>query len=200
MARIVEWIESIARAIGAPGLFIVAFLDSSFLSLPEINDILVIVAVIQNPELMPYYAFMATSGSVTGCLVLYFFGRRGGNALLRRRFTGPRLERATQRLQRYGVLAVIVPALLPPPAPFKIFILLAGVSHVPLGRFAAAVTIGRGARYFGEGWLAVQYGEQALRLIEEHSRTVSLAVALTVLVLGVAYFATRRARTTAAGG
>ena len=192
MSRIVEWVQAFALSIGGPGLFFIAFLDSSFLSLPEINDILVIATVIEHPELMPYYAFMATAGSVTGCLVLYFLGRRGGDALLQRRFGGPRLERALRFSKKYGVLAVVVPAILPPPAPFKVFVLMAGVARVPLPQFAAAVAFGRGFRYFGEGWLAVRYGEQALQLLEENSRTVSIGVAVAVLVLGLGYYLIRR--------
>ena len=96
MSRIVSWVQAFALSVGGPGLFVIAFLDSSFLSLPEINDILVIVMVIENKELMPYYATMATLGSVTGCLLLYVIGRRGGEALVRRRFAGPRLERAME--------------------------------------------------------------------------------------------------------
>ena len=188
MSRIVTWVQAFALSVGGPGLFFIAFLDSSFLSLPEINDILVIVMVIENPELMPYYAMMATLGSVTGCLLLYVLGSRGGEALLKRRFGGPRLERAMQLSRKYGVLAVAVPAILPPPAPFKVFVLLAGVSRVPLLQFVGAVALGRGFRYFGEGWLAVRYGEAAIELLEENGRAVSLVLAVLGLVGGLTYF------------
>ena len=129
MAGIVNWVKAFAESIGGPGLFFVAFLDSSFLSLPEINDLLVIAMVRNDTELMPYYALMATLGSVAGCLVLYVLGRRGGDALIRRRFGGPRLTRAMELSKRYGILAVAIPAILPPPAPFKVFVLLAGVAQ-----------------------------------------------------------------------
>jgi len=200
MSRIVSWVQAFALSVGGPGLFFIAFLDSSFLSLPEINDILVIVMVIENKELMPYYATMATLGSVTGCLLLYVIGRRGGEALLRRRFGGPRLERAMELSRKYGVLAVAVPAILPPPAPFKIFVVLAGVSGVSLVQFAGAVVIGRGFRYFGEGWLAVRYGEAAIELLEENGRVISFVMAALVLVGGLTYFVwTSRRRTETEG-
>ena len=188
MSRIVSWVQAFALSVGGPGLFFIAFLDSSFLSLPEINDILVIVMVIENKELMPYYAMMATLGSVTGCLLLYVIGRRGGEAMLRRRFGGPKLERAMELSRKYGVLAVAVPAILPPPAPFKVFVLLAGVSGVPLIPFAGAVAFGRGFRYFGEGWLAVRYGETAIELLEQNGRMVSMVLAGLVLIGGLTYF------------
>ncbi len=188
MARIITWVQTFAIAIGGPGLFIIAFLDSSFLSLPEINDLLVITMVIENPERMPYYALMATLGSITGCLVLYVLGYRGGQAVLKRRFGGPKLDRAMALSKKYGVLAVALPAILPPPAPFKVFVLLAGVARVPWLKFAVAVGLGRGLRYFGEGWLAVRYGDRAIVLLEENSVFVSLVLAAMVFVGGIAFF------------
>jgi membrane protein YqaA with SNARE-associated domain len=194
MGGIVNWVKAFAESIGGPGLFFIAFLDSSFLSLPEINDLLVIAMVRNNPELMPYYALMATLGSITGCLVLYVLGRRGGEALLRRRFGGPRLTRAMELSQRYGILAVAIPAILPPPAPFKVFVLLAGVAKVPLPHFVVAVALGRGFRYFAEGWLAVEYGEQAEQLLVENGALVSLALVGIVAVAAMAYFLLRNRR------
>ena len=194
MARIVSWIQVFAASIGGPGLFFIAFLDSSFLSLPEINDILVITMVIQNKERMLFYAFMATLGSIAGCLVLYVLGRRGGEALMRRRFAGPRLDRAMALSSRYGVLAIVVPAILPPPAPFKVFVLLAGVVRMPILQFVSAIAVGRGFRYFGEGWLAVHYGEQAIELLEQNGRTVSLVLAGLVVVGGVIFYVWRSLR------
>ena len=191
MARILAWVQAFALSIGGPGLFIIAFLDSSFLSLPEINDLLVVVMIIEHPARMPFYALMATAGSVAGCLVLYAIGRRGGQGLVKRRFGGQRMQKAMALSRRYGVLAVAVPAILPPPAPFKVFVLLAGVAGVPIHQFALAVGAGRGLRYFGEGWLAVRYGEQAVHFIEENSRNVSLGLGVLVLVGGVVYFLVR---------
>lgn len=193
MSRIVAWVQTFALSIGGPGLFVVAFLDSSFLSLPEINDLLVVLLVIQHKERMAYYALLATLGSVAGCLVLYFLGRKGGETFVRRRFGGPRLDRAMALYQRYGVLAVAIPAILPPPSPFKVFVLLAGVARLPVAQFVSAVALARGLRYFGEGWLAVRYGDRALALLEEHGRTVSLVVAaLVVAAVSVWLVRTRR--------
>ena len=194
MEKIVSWVQAFALSIGGPGLFLIAFLDSSFLSLPEINDILVIVMVIENKELMAYYASMATLGSVAGCLLLYGIGNRGGQPLLRKRFGGPRLERAMELSRKYGVLAVAVPAILPPPAPFKVFVLLAGVSRVPLLQFVLAVTFGRGIRYFGESWLAVRYGDAAVEMLAQNGHTVSVMLAVVILLLGATYFFWRRFR------
>ena len=192
MARITKWIEAFALSIGAPGLFVIAFLDSSFLSFPEVNDLLIVLMVINHPERMVLYATMATLGSIAGCLALYFVGRKGGHALLHKRFAGGTVERATNLMRRHGALALIVPALLPPPAPFKIFVLLGGVANIPLRTFVLAIAFGRGVRYFGEGILAVMYGKQALEYIHENSRTVGIVLALVALVAGVAFYLWKR--------
>src|ERR671915_1527461 len=109
MARITKWIEAFALSIGAPGLFVIAFLDSSFLSFPEVNDLLIVLMVVNHPERMLFYATMATLGSIAGCLALYFVGRKGGEAVLRRRFSGGNVERAASLMRRYGALGLIVP-------------------------------------------------------------------------------------------
>jgi membrane protein YqaA with SNARE-associated domain len=194
MKAFVIWMESVAVALGGPGLFLIAFLDSSFLSLPEINDLLLVVMVTKRPHLMPYYATMVVFGSIVGCLVMYYIGYKGGAMLLQKRFKGPTVERNIALFQRYGVLAVLIPSLLPPPAPFKIFVILAGVTRIPLAKFCAAIAIGRGIRYFGEGLLAVWYGDRAMAYVDEHGREVSLAL-LGVIVLGLAaYLVWRRVR------
>jgi membrane protein YqaA with SNARE-associated domain len=192
MARITAWIQVFALSVGGPGLFVIAFLDSSFLSFPEVNDLLIVLMVINHPERMVFYATMATLGSVAGCLALYFVGRKGGNALVQRRFKGGTLERASNLMRKYGALALIVPALLPPPAPFKIFVLLGGVANIPLKTFILAIGFGRGVRYFGEGILAVMYGKQALAYVHDNSRTVAFVLGLVVLGGGVAYYLWRR--------
>jgi membrane protein YqaA with SNARE-associated domain len=196
---LIAWIQAVALGLGAPGIFVVAFLDSSFLSLPQINDLLLVVSVARAPHLMPLYAAMATLGSIAGCTVMYYIGRKGGEALLRRRFSGSHTERALRLFSRYGVLAIIVPAILPPPAPFKIFVILAGVARMSLPQFWLAVAAGRGLRYFGEGLLAVWYGERAMIFLETHGRAVGLGLGLTVLVGGVAYVFWRSRRRRGAG-
>jgi len=169
---------------GAPGLYLVAFLDSSFLSLPEITDLLVIWMVTRSPQRMLLYVAAATIGSLTGCLLMYFLGRKGGDALIRKRFATASVERAMAAFQRYGVMVVLIPAILPPPAPFKIFVLLAGVAGISPGKFAAAIVIGRGARYLTLGILAVEYGERAMAYVEENGLQVAIIV-VGLLVAGL---------------
>jgi membrane protein YqaA with SNARE-associated domain len=190
MGSFANWIQSTALALGGPGLFIIAFLDSSFLSLPEINDLLLIWMVTQHNARMPYYALASMLGSVAGCLVLYYVGRVS-EQWVARRFSAERMERTMKTFQRYGVMAVLIPSLLPPPAPFKIFVLLAGVAGIPVQSFALAIAIGRGIRYFGEGLLAVWYGDQAMEFIKANGRPIALAL-VTLLAIGLAAYLLRK--------
>jgi membrane protein YqaA with SNARE-associated domain len=190
VAAIREW----AGGLGGAGLFILAALDSSFLSFPQVNDLLIIYLSTKTPALMPYYAGMTTAGSMLGCFVLYGFARSGGEVFLRKRFSGKRVERGLALYQRHGLLAVVVPSLLPPPTPFKLFVLLAGAAKVSPWRFGAAIAIGRGIRYFGQGYLATLYGEAAVDLVREHSTAVGIGLAVLAIVIGVGYYVIKRRR------
>ena len=185
MREIFSRIYGFALALGGPGLFVVAFLDSSFISLPQINDLLVVLMVSRNRAWMPYYAALATMGSVAGCFVLYSIARRGGEAFLRKRLRAGHLERAIALYQRHGVLALVVPGLLPPPSPFKLFVLAAGIAGVPAGRFVAGVAVSRGIRYTALGLLTVYYGDVAMELMRTRGREVALWL-IALILTGVA--------------
>ena len=176
MRGFVDKIQALALAMGAPGLFVVALLDSSFLSLPEIADLLVVWMVVQHKERLVLYAASATLGSILGCLVLYYVGVKGGEAMVRKRFQSGTVDRALASFRRFGIMAVLIPSILPPPAPFKIFVLLSGVAKIPVTRFISAIAIGRGMRYFVEGLLAVWYGEQAMVFIRENGTAAALVI------------------------
>ena len=183
MGRFVQRIQVLAMALGAPGIFLVAFLDSSILSLPEIADLLVIWMVTYNRSRIVIYVVSAILGSLLGCLLLYGIGKKGGAAFVHRRFGSTNVERTLAAFRRHGMMAVLIPSILPPPAPFKPFVLLAGVADISLTRFSVAILIGRGARYFVEGLLALWYGERALSFIRDHG-TSSALVAIGVLAVG----------------
>ena len=190
LATVQEW----ASQLGGLGLFIIALLDSSFLSFPQVNDLLIIVLSTKYPERMPYYAGMTTIGSIIGCYLLYGVARRGGEVFLRKRVKGRYADRAIALYQRHGLLAVVVPALLPPPVPFKVFVLLAGAAAVSPVRFGIAVAIGRGIRYFGQGYLAVLYGEQAAEFMKANGTAIGIGLAAAALLLGIAVFYLRSKR------
>ena len=194
MSRFIAAVQEWASELGGVGLFIIALLDSSFLSFPQVNDLLVIVLSTKYPARMPYYAGMTTIGSLVGCYLLYGVARRGGEVFLRKRVKGRYADRAIALYQRHGLLAVVVPALLPPPVPFKVFVLLAGAAAVSPVRFGIAVAIGRGIRYFGQGYLAVLYGEQAAEFMRAHGTAIGIGLAAAALILGVAVFFLRKRR------
>ena len=192
MKRLAAWIQASAVAWGALGIFVISFLDSSFLSFPEVVDLLIIGMVIQRPHLLLYYSLMGTAGSLLGCLVLYYLARAGGEAFVRKRFKERHVDRGLVLAQKYGLLIVIVPALLPPPMPFKIFILIAGVAEIPVLQFSVAVAVARFVRYFGEGLLAVWYGEAAFTFLRANAGKIGLALAGAALVIGLAVIVLRR--------
>src|SRR4026208_2560817 len=110
MQRFVTWVQGFALALGGPGLFLIALLDSSFLSFPEVVDVLIIVFVTRHKARMVYYATLATLGSIAGRFMLYLVGRKGGEAFLRRRFHERHVDRTLAVFQKYGLLAVAVPS------------------------------------------------------------------------------------------
>lgn len=187
MQRVLTVIQGFAESLGGPGLFILAFLDSSFLSFPQVADALVVLLTIRHNERMLVYATLTTLGSVAGCYALFVAGRRGGEAFLQKRFKQRSIDRAMNMFRRYGMLAVLVPSLLPPPTPFKAFVLAAGVARVSTFDFLVAVTIGRSIRYFGQGFLALWYGERALQFLSENAQTIGLWLGVAMLCGGAAF-------------
>lgn len=185
-----HWLQAIVASAGGMGLFLIAFLDSSVLTFPVINDLLLIDLSIEFPARMPYYAAMATLGSVAGCSFLYYLARKGGEAMFRKQ-VGDRAQRVRAWINRHGFLSILVTALLPPPTPFKAFVIAAGALEQPFSGFALGLLVARGFRFFGEGFLAVRYGAQATQFLLTHKLEVSgiaLAVVLALYLAGKALF------------
>ena len=196
MKTVLAWIKAFALAIGGPGLFIIAFLDSSFLSFPQVNDLLVISMVVQHPVRMVYYAAMATLGSVAGCLAIYDVApqrrRRAGpppiqgpaprartparRTLRRPGAAGRRRSCRRRRRSRSSCSSPVSRA-------------------CAVGPFAAAIAVGRGVRYFGIGLLAVWYGQRAIDFLEENGRIGRARDRRRlIVVLGAAYLLWNRFR------
>jgi len=177
LTRIGELLLQIATSLGGPGLLIVALLDSSFLSIPEGNDLLIVILSIGNTwQGMAYYVAMTTAGSIIGCLLLYSVGRKGGRPLLKKRFSSRKIAKAEALYEKYGMAAVIVPSIMPPPTPFKIFVLSAGVFRLSTSSFVLAIAIGRSIRYSVWGILAVLYGEAVKRYMQENLYVVGMVL------------------------
>ena len=177
----------LAMALGAPGIFLVAFLDSSILSLPEIADLLVIWMVTYNRSRIVIYVVSATLGSLLGCLLLYGIGKKGGAAFVHRRFGSTNVERTLGAFRRHGMMAVLIPSILPPPAPFKIFVLIAGIADISVGRRCRRDSGGPGlsATQSRACWRC-KYGERAMTFIRENSARAALAL---VVVLAAGFLA-----------
>ena len=190
--RLQHYLLAMLGQVGGTKLFIVAMFDSSFLSLPEVNDILIITLSIKNPSSMFYYCLMTTLGSIAGCLLLYAVGRKGGQVLLHRKFSREKVERVFRWYQKYGALSVMIPSILPPPTPFKVFVLSAGAFRISIRQFVFAITIGRGFRYFAEGILAIQYGEKAKDYMQENYPVFAIGVVVFILVSFLAFYGFRR--------
>ena len=162
-----HWLQAMVAATGGLGLFLIAFLDSSVLTFPVINDLLVIGLSIRNPARMPYYAAMATLGSVAGCLLVYYLAWKGGEAMFHKH-AGPRARHIHAWITRNGFVSILVTALLPPPTPFKVFVIAAGALEMPVRPFVLGLVVARTFRFFGEGFLAVKYGDQASHFLLTH--------------------------------
>ena len=180
-------IIAFASVLGGPGLLLISFLDSSVLTFPVINDLLLIDLSIQHPARMPLYAFLAAFGSVVGCVVLYFIARKGGEAFFHRK-AGARATTIRAWVERNGFGGMLMAALLPPPTPFKVFVFAAGVFEIPLLSFTSAIALARCIRYFGIGYLAVRYGKEAIPFIGHHRMGIVVAL---VLFVAASYGASR---------
>jgi membrane protein YqaA with SNARE-associated domain len=163
-----QFIVGVPIYVAGPAMILIGALDSSLLSLPEINDYLVVIRCMEDHTAAFYFPLFAAAGSVLGCLLLYSIMRRGGQALLRRRFRAEHIERVERAYARYGVLTLAVPAILPPPMPFKIFVATAGALEYPRWRFVVTIMVARSVRYTVEGALAVFYGKEVLTFLHQH--------------------------------
>ena len=182
--RLPRWLVKIVAVMGGGGLFVATFLDSSVITLPFIADALVIRLSAQRPARMPYYCAMAALGSLAGCIWIYLLAKKGGEVYFHRH--GGRGSHKVKRwVQSHAFLSVFIPGILPPPFPFKVFVLAEGVFQVPLRTFVLALLLGRGLRYFIEGILAVRYGDAVLLFLTDHKIGFAISVVGIIVVLFV---------------
>ena len=169
---------------GAFGLFTVALLDSTFVPLPSSADALMILLSTTHPSWMLLYAFMATAGSAIGCWILYLISRKAGTRALNR-FSERKQKQVRDWLERYDAIAVLVATLLPPPFPFKLFVITAGVFRFSLLRFMLAIIAGRAFRFLLEGYFAVRYGAQAKEILARYYPWIGLSLIVAILLFVV---------------
>jgi membrane protein YqaA with SNARE-associated domain len=199
LAAIARWLEvnviGLPIYLAAPAMIVIGTLDSSLLSLPEINDYLVVGRCYKDPSAAFYFPLFAATGSVIGCNLLYSIVRRGGQAVLRKRFPLQSIKRVEQAYERFGFFAIAIPAILPPPLPFKIFVATAGALEYPRWKFLLTVMIARSLRYYVEGILAVYYGRRVLLFMKDNGLVIVSIVATLLLIAGLIYFLIKRRRT-----
>jgi membrane protein YqaA with SNARE-associated domain len=188
LAGVAKWLHDFIVAVpiyvAGPAMVVIGALDSSLLSLPEINDYLVVARCYSDPKAVFYFPLFAAAGSVIGCGILYAIMRRGGQAVMRRRFSPASIAKVEAAYARFGFLALAVPALLPPPMPFKIFVATAGALEYPRWRFMLTIMLARSLRYYVEGALAVYYGEQVIDFLR-HNGLIILSIAAGLVLVGV---------------
>lgn len=196
LAAIARWLEvnviGLPLYLAAPAMVIIGALDSSLLSLPEINDYLVVGRCYKDPSAAFYFPLFAAAGSVLGCNLLYTIVRRGGQAVLRKRFKLSSIKRVERAYERFGFLAIGIPAILPPPLPFKIFVATAGALEYPRWKFLLTVMIARSFRYYVEGILAVFYGRRVLLFLKDNGLVIVSIVGSLVVVGGLVYLIINR--------
>jgi membrane protein YqaA with SNARE-associated domain len=186
LSKSLSRLSEILITFGPFGLFVVALLDSSFVPLPSSADALMLLLTTAHPRWMVFYAAVATAGSAIGCLILYYVSRRAGQRALDR-FSEKKQKRVKNWIDRYDVISVLVASLLPPPFPFKLFVVSAGVFRFSVTRFLIAIIVGRGFRFLLEGYFAIRYGAQAKAVLAQYYPWIGLGLA----VLVVAVFLTR---------
>ncbi len=191
-----QFILSVPLYVAAPAMIIIGALDSSLLSLPEINDYLVVMRCHSDPSAVIYFPLFAAFGSVLGCLLLYSIVMRGGQAVMRKRFSAESIKRVESAYARYGFLALAIPALLPPPMPFKIFVATAGVLEYPRWRFALTIMIARSLRYYVMGVLAIFYGRRVIGFLKDNGLVIfSIVAGLGLIGLFIYWIWSRRRAT-----
>jgi membrane protein YqaA with SNARE-associated domain len=193
-----DWLQILARRLGhfivhvpiyvaGPSMILIAALDSSLLSLPEVNDYLVVARCYTHPRAVFFFPMFAAIGSVLGCLLLYTILSRGGRAVLHRKFRVEHVQRVERWYARFGILALAVPALMPPPMPFKVFVATAGALQFPRRKFLLTILVARLLRYYAEGTLAVFFGERVLRFSKDNGLLIISVVAFILLIVLAIY-------------
>jgi membrane protein YqaA with SNARE-associated domain len=177
--------------LGALGFIPLGFIDSSVIPLPGSMDVLTIVLAARDAKLWPYYAVMATLGSVLGGYVTYRLARKGGEKSLEKRLSARTMKRVYGIFERWGFAAIAIPALLPPPMPFVPFLLAAGAMQYSVKKFLVAMTLGRIVRYMILAYLAARYGRKMLPFLLQHGDPVVAAVVGLVVTAVLVYIVFR---------
>jgi membrane protein YqaA with SNARE-associated domain len=163
LAQYTAWIMHLLGPLGVWGVFAVAFADSALLGMPV--DAVVALYVYRDHQHLLFYVLLASLGSTLGSIPLYLVGYEGGEIVLRKRISEERFLRIHRSFERHEFWALMFPGMLPPPMPFKIFVLAAAVFEMKFRDFLAAIFAGRFVRFLAEGLLTLYFGPQILDLL-----------------------------------
>ena len=191
MRRAGRWFLEHIVPLGAPGLFLLAFIDSGGIPIPQGVDVLLFAQTAANPSRALFYASLATVGSLLGCLVLYYISRTAGHAALARRTSPERIDAMRRQFEKYEALTLVLPTMIPLPLPMKLFIIAGGVFQVRVTQFVLAIAFARAVRYFGIALLARYFGGGAWIYVRQHPFVVAAG---GLALLGVFYLFSRRFR------
>ena len=162
LARYTAWVLGLMKVLGIWGPFVIAFADSALLGMPV--DFIVATYVWQDRKRMLLYVAMASLGSALGSIPLYIVGYLGGEKVLRKRISEERFLKIHASFERHEFWALMFPGMLPPPTPFKIFVLGAAVFEMRFRDFLFAIFAGRFVRFLVLSVLVLYFGPQIVEL------------------------------------
>ena len=184
LAKYTAWILHLLTPLGIWGVFAIAFADSALLGMPV--DAIVAFYVYQDHRRLLFYVLMASLGSALGSIPLYIIGYLGGEKVLRKRISEERFQRIHRSFEQHEFWALMFPAMLPPPTPFKIFVLAASVFEMRFRDFMVAIFAGRFVRFLVLSLLTLWFGPQIVGLmgtvVRQHFSWVLGALAGALLV------------------
>ena len=188
--------------LGGPGLILLGLIDSSVIPVPGSMDAMTIVLSAHQRTWWPYYAVMATVGSVVGAYVTYRLARNRGEKALHDRLSKRNAKKVVRTFERWGFGAIALPALLPPPMPMVPFVIAAGALQYSPRKFLVAMSLGRLARYCILAYLGAAYGRKIFAVVLAHGEvalivTVGVFVAATIILVVLRF---KRKREALAGG
>lgn len=154
---------------GPAGILLLSILDSSGVPVAGVFDALLILIAAERPSIAWLCASLAVAGSMVGNIILFSTARRGGRRFMSKAAPEGRAAKFREWFQRYGMVTVFVPALMPIPMPLKLFVISAGVMGTSMARFLTIVLIARSLRYFGAAWLGVTLGRESAGFLKTHA-------------------------------
>ena len=182
LARYTQFIWGLLQPLGSWGVFAIAAIDSALLGMPL--DPVVAGYAYQSPHKFLLYVIMASAGSAAGSIVLYVIGYKGGEVLLQKRMSAQNFEKMRRSFDGHEFWALMFPAMLPPPFPFKLFVLAAAAFEMNFGHFELAIFAGRFVRFMILTVLTIKFGPQVVsisaQLVRQHLAALLIAVALVI--------------------